>query len=155
MWHMYDIDNMLNAPAGDLRLCCTVYIPYAVNKGLIHGLNNYKTPNPKCRLYWCLIEFIDWRYSQWGWYFRPALWTIAPLTFSLVSSPPPFPVNKYDIWQCFLSVYSFYGLIQLCRVQGVKRCWWMDSMLLKFSNKTTRICTGTASSTNVLCGESS
>ncbi len=23
-----------------------------------------KTPNPKCRLYWCLIEFIDWRYSQ-------------------------------------------------------------------------------------------
>ncbi len=19
------------------------------------------TPNPKCRLYWCLIEFIDWR----------------------------------------------------------------------------------------------
>ncbi len=19
-----------------------------------------KTPNPKCRLYWCLIEFIDW-----------------------------------------------------------------------------------------------
>jgi|LakMenE01Jun11ns_1017448.scaffolds.fasta_scaffold7920011_1 hypothetical protein len=21
-----------------------------------------KTPNPKCRLYWCLIEFIDWRY---------------------------------------------------------------------------------------------
>ncbi len=23
-----------------------------------------KTPNPKCRLYWCLIEFRDWRYSQ-------------------------------------------------------------------------------------------
>ena len=23
-----------------------------------------KTPNPECRLYWCLIEFIDWRYSQ-------------------------------------------------------------------------------------------
>jgi hypothetical protein len=23
-----------------------------------------KTPNPKCRLYWRLIEFIDWRYSQ-------------------------------------------------------------------------------------------
>jgi hypothetical protein len=20
-----------------------------------------KTQNPKCRLYWCLIEFIDWR----------------------------------------------------------------------------------------------
>jgi hypothetical protein len=32
-----------------------------------------KTPNSKCRLYWCLIEFIDWRYSQACWYFRPAL----------------------------------------------------------------------------------
>jgi hypothetical protein len=28
-----------------------------------------KTPNPKCRLYWCLIEFIDWRYSESCWYF--------------------------------------------------------------------------------------
>ena len=44
-----------------------------------------KTPNPKCRLYWCLIEFIDWwRNSQSCWYFRPLLWTSAPLTFSLV-----------------------------------------------------------------------
>ncbi len=52
-----------------------------------------KTPNPKCRLYWGLIEFIDWRYSQSCWYFRPALWSIAALTFSLVSSPlTPFPV---------------------------------------------------------------
>ena len=23
-----------------------------------------KTPSPKRHLYWCLIEFIDWRYSQ-------------------------------------------------------------------------------------------
>jgi hypothetical protein len=23
-----------------------------------------KTPTSKCRLYWCLIDFIDWRYSQ-------------------------------------------------------------------------------------------
>jgi hypothetical protein len=30
-----------------------------------------KTQNPKCRLYWCLKEFIDWRYSQACWYFRP------------------------------------------------------------------------------------
>jgi hypothetical protein len=52
-----------------------------------------KTPNPKCRLYWCLIGFLDWRYSQSCWYFRLALWTIAPITFSLVSyTPPPFPV---------------------------------------------------------------
>ncbi len=55
-----------------------------------------KTPKPKCRLYWCLIEFIDWRYSQSCWYFR-LLWTSAPLTFSLVHlSPNPLPcVNKY------------------------------------------------------------
>jgi hypothetical protein len=33
-----------------------------------------KTPNPKCRLYWCLIEFIDWRFSQSCWYLRPALY---------------------------------------------------------------------------------
>jgi hypothetical protein len=26
-----------------------------------------KTTNPKCRLYWCFIEFIDWRYSQSCW----------------------------------------------------------------------------------------
>jgi hypothetical protein len=25
-------------------------------------------PNPKCSLYWCLIAFIDWRYSQTCWY---------------------------------------------------------------------------------------
>jgi hypothetical protein len=22
-----------------------------------------KTPNPICRLHWCLIEFVEWRYS--------------------------------------------------------------------------------------------
>jgi hypothetical protein len=26
---------------------------------LPHGQISIKTPNPKCRLYWCLIEFID------------------------------------------------------------------------------------------------
>jgi hypothetical protein len=32
-----------------------------------------KKQNPKCRLYWCLLEFKDWRYSQSCWYFRPLL----------------------------------------------------------------------------------
>ncbi len=51
--------------------------------------------NPKCRLFWSLIEFIDWRNSQSCWYFRPLLWTSVPLTFSLVHFPlPPFPVWK-------------------------------------------------------------
>ncbi len=39
----------------------------------------------------CIIEFIDWRYSQSCWYFRPLLWTSAPLSFSLVHLPPPPP----------------------------------------------------------------
>ncbi len=58
-----------------------------------------KTPNPKFRLYWCFIEFIDWRYCQSCWYFDPACELVALLTFSLVhlpSNPPPPPcVNKY------------------------------------------------------------
>ncbi len=48
-----------------------------------------KTENPKCRLYWCLIEFIDWRYSQSWWYFRPLLWPSAVYLFS--DPPPPLP----------------------------------------------------------------
>jgi hypothetical protein len=28
------------------------------------GLVNYKATKTKCRLYWCLIEFIDLRYSH-------------------------------------------------------------------------------------------
>ncbi len=47
-----------------------------------------KTPNRKCRLYWCLIGFIVWRYSQSCWYFRPLLLTSAseaqPLFFSKI-----------------------------------------------------------------------
>ncbi len=35
-----------------------------------HGLINYKDTKTRCRLYWCLIEFIDWKYSQSCWYFR-------------------------------------------------------------------------------------
>ncbi len=54
-----------------------------------------KTPNTKCLLYWCLIEFIDWRYSQsHDWYFRPLMWTSAPLAFSMVHLPPP----PFSVW---------------------------------------------------------
>jgi hypothetical protein len=63
-----------------------------------------KAPNPKCRLYWCLIEFTDWRYSQLCWYFRPALCTIAHLTFSLVS-PTPSPPSLCEKIYC-IHVYS-------------------------------------------------
>ncbi len=55
-------------------------------RGWLTGMDQItiKTQNCKCRLYWCLLEFIDWSYSQSCWYFRPLLWTSAPLTFSLV-----------------------------------------------------------------------
>ncbi len=98
--------------------CCTNYIYLYIYMAAAHaggnfvekrrcGLINFiKTPNPRCRLHRCLIEFIDWRYSQSCWYFRPALWTIAPLTFSLVSSLPLSCVNKYIY--C-IHVYSEWG----------------------------------------------
>jgi hypothetical protein len=58
-------------------LLCSIWMVATMDKITI------KTPNPKCRLS----------------YFRPLLWTSAPLTFSLVHLPPPptsFPgVNKY------------------------------------------------------------
>ncbi len=50
-----------------------------------------KTQHPKCRLYWCLMKFIDWRYSQSCWYFRPLLWTVAPLPSLWPPPPPPLP----------------------------------------------------------------
>ncbi len=45
-------------------------------------------------------ELVDWRYSHSCWYlFSTALWTIAPLTFSLFSSsPPPHFPNWISIW---------------------------------------------------------
>ncbi len=63
-----------------------------------HGLSNYKDTTTKCRLHWCLIEFIDWRHSQHVGIFYPVLWAIATLTFSLVHLPstPPFPKPKYN-----------------------------------------------------------
>jgi hypothetical protein len=56
-----------------------------------------KTPNPKCRLYWRLIEFIDWRYSQSCRYFRPLLWSIAPITFSLAQLSCIRVVGRCDL----------------------------------------------------------
>ncbi len=64
-----------------------------------------KTPNPKCCLYWCLIEFIDWRYSESCVYFRPLLWTSAPLTFLLVQLPPP--PQTPDTWLASYSIHSY------------------------------------------------
>ncbi len=49
------------------------------------------------------------------WYFDPALWTIAPLTFSLIHLPPsPFPVSKY--------MYTVYRQCVSGRRWGVLSC---------------------------------
>ncbi len=72
-----------------------------------------KTPNPKCRLYWCLIGFTDWSHSQSWWYFWPIFWTSAPLTFSLVRPPPP-------VW---LSTVQGYVFIQCVTGGGDQVVW--------------------------------
>ncbi len=87
-----------------------------------------KTPNPKCRLYWCLLEFIHiyWRFSQSSWYFKPLLWTSAPLTFSVVHLPTPFPVRSTGL--CIYTVCNGGG--SDC-VESIHRsytlCIWPDS----------------------------
>ncbi len=77
---------------------------------LNHDDGTIKTHNPKCRFYWCLIEFIYWRYSQSCWYSRPLLWNVAPLPS--LWTPPPFPPFQSK-----------------CTVQKVCACggggWWL------------------------------
>ncbi len=70
-----------------------------------HGRNNYKDTKTKCRLNWGLIEFIDWRYYQSGWYFRPSFVNYCPSNLSLVHLPHPSPpslsqitVYKDSVW---------------------------------------------------------
>ncbi len=48
--------------------------------------------------------------------FRPAFWTIAPLTFSLVSSSPPFPVWMEYCW--IVNKYTVYTYT-VCKGGGV------------------------------------
>jgi hypothetical protein len=65
-------------------------------------VGNYKDTkpaNPECRLYWCLIEFTYWKYSQLCWHFRPAFKLPCYLSnLSLVSSSPLPCVNKYTVY---------------------------------------------------------
>ncbi len=80
-----------------------------------------KTPTPKCRLDWCLIEFIDWRYSQ-PWYFRPLLWTSVPLTLSLVHLHPlPLPCAGVCIYTVCNRVGR--GGIGLCGEQHIQELY--------------------------------
>jgi hypothetical protein len=51
-----------------------------------------KTQNPKCRHYWCLIEIIDWRYSQSFGIFDPSFELLPLFLLSDLPHPShPFP----------------------------------------------------------------
>ncbi len=54
-----------------------------------------KTPNLKCRICWCSIEFVDWRYNQSCWYFRPLLSIIALYLLSILP-PPTSPLRQIN-----------------------------------------------------------
>jgi hypothetical protein len=72
-----------------------------------HGLINYKETKTKCRLYWYLIEFIDWRYYQsCFWYFRP--------NFLIHSPPSPAPSQSPN---------TVYKKSTYVAGEGVKLCW--------------------------------
>ncbi len=82
---------------------------------LVSGLNQItiKTPKPKCRLDWFLIEFIDWRYTQSCWYFKLLLWTSAPITFSLVHLP------SLPVW-----ISTGVCIYTVCNTGGRDRVVW-------------------------------
>jgi hypothetical protein len=65
-----------------------------------HGLINYKDTISKCRLYWFLIEFTDWRYSQSCWYFRPSFVKYCPANPLSNSSPTSSPFQSQSTVQC-------------------------------------------------------
>jgi hypothetical protein len=53
----------------------------------MHGLINFNHTKTKCRLCWCLIEYINWRFStQFCWYCPSILISWSP--------PPPLPKSQ-------------------------------------------------------------
>jgi hypothetical protein len=63
-------------PALGETVICLIYVVLAqllytttMQEHKDNGLIKYKDTKTKCRLYWCLIEFLDCRYSQPCWYF--------------------------------------------------------------------------------------
>ena len=75
------------------------------------GQISIKTPNPKCRLYWCLIEFIDWRYSQSCRYFRPSFANCWPSNILSGKSLPPFQSQSTEQTVCG---WGGEGDVELC-----------------------------------------
>ncbi len=63
-----------------------LFLNFGEGKRKVRGMDEgtKKKQNPKCRLYWCLIEFIDWRYRQSCWCFR------------LNADPDPIRIQSFD-----------------------------------------------------------
>jgi hypothetical protein len=77
-----------------------------------HGLINYKNTEAKFRhvknidlkrdfaagVY--LLEFIDWRYGQSFWFFRPRCWHLFPPNPQIFLNPPtpPPPPPPFPVW---------------------------------------------------------
>jgi hypothetical protein len=79
---------------------------------IYNGLINYKDTKTKCRLYWCLIEFIDWRYSQFRLVFSTQLCEYSLFNIlSLYFTPTPtlLPVLKYSILYRIQKVCAWDG----------------------------------------------
>ncbi len=77
-----------------------------------HGLINYKDTKTKCRLYWCLVKLIDWRYSQSCWYFRPSF---VNYTLSLVNLPHPSPPSlPFKVHVQTVCGWEGVGGVELC-----------------------------------------
>ncbi len=127
-------------PGGARRATSRVEVCHHVPAGPLPELRyatmdegSIKTPNPKCRLYWCLIEFIDRRYSQSCWYFRPLLWTSAPLTFYRTSPTfPHFPKYTNSVWQrggrvvlsCVIDyILQMFNTLFADQIQNLRNCY--------------------------------
>ncbi len=91
--------------------CCDRFIKTSKLQNFATSMDKgtKKTQNPKCRLYWCFVEFIDWRYSQLCWYFRHLIWNVALLYL------------LYTYW------YYITQMLTTC-----KSCFWMKMSMGPF-----------------------
>ncbi len=97
-----------------------------------HELINYIDTKAKCRHLnsWlcgrCLAEFIEWRYSQSCWYFRPSFVNCCPSNLLSGWTLPPSPpcVNNYSILyttiQCVRGVDG-YGVLCLRQINTCRK----------------------------------
>ncbi len=93
-----------------------------------HVLINYEDEKTKCRLCWCLIQFIDWRYSQSSWYFRPSFVNYCPS--NLLSGLPLPPLPSFPSFPKSSRVQTVCGWEG---VGDVELCW--DHILQETKNK--------------------